>query len=726
MAEPNPLEAHRPAGPGPRWHYLLVVALAGLIVFWRLGAPVMEDHEAKLAITARTMAEPDLWLLPGDQPYEIPPNTTLNHWLVPVENGRPRLVKTPLPYWLVAGLSRLCGGVTDWTARLPSALAAVLCAVVTLAIGRRMFSPRAALLGAVFLATCIAFQKWGRIARPEMLLTLLMTAAMGCFWCGLESRNRRARAAWMIAFWLVMGLANLSKQFVPLLLAWPLAAFLFWREHAGEGDDESALRRLRSFLIATEIGLGLHLVLTNPWGQVVTLFVSLPAGGLLVWRLLSRGPQPADGRRIARALLAGVAVAAAVQIAAWVLLSWALAAAEQMAVVQGRATFVVMALGLGVPMLWYLLRCRGWRQIWPLLQTALPGAAVMLAMFVPWLWTMSGMFPGLAGSALSEQVTDRAAGVAIGDLYGPDVYVVGLITFTLPWLAFLPGGLAVGLMRRFADRRGGLVYLLLWALGLLILFAAAAGKREHYILPMIPAVCLLMGFVAEDVVGRHRWITPTQAGLIGGGYLVTAAVGTAGLAVAVLVTGGQWRLVHMLAVVAVAGVPMAAGGVLAWRGRLRALVPLVAASITLIYVVFYSFHELWDPRLPAQDFARQAARVVPRGDPVYHWHDPWLKIPYYFGRYVPAVQWQFLRARQSPNEPIDARVREFIESGQAPWMFAYAGNRATLEPLGYRMVLGRQGRQRRKLHYALFHRAGPASQPATRPTGHTDGDEGQR
>ena len=102
--------------------------------------------------------------------------------LIPVNNGQPRLKKTPLGYWCIAGLARLLGDqwVTELTVRLPSAISAVLCALVVLALGRYMFGWQAAFLAAVMFATTVGFQKWGRRGRPDMLMCLLMTAAMAC------------------------------------------------------------------------------------------------------------------------------------------------------------------------------------------------------------------------------------------------------------------------------------------------------------------------------------------------------------------------------------------------------------------------------------------------------------------------------------------------------------------------------------------------------------------
>ena len=47
-------------------------------------------------------------------------------WVVPVFNGQLRLQKTPLNYWLVAGVGKITGSIDEFTARLPSVLLAIL------------------------------------------------------------------------------------------------------------------------------------------------------------------------------------------------------------------------------------------------------------------------------------------------------------------------------------------------------------------------------------------------------------------------------------------------------------------------------------------------------------------------------------------------------------------------------------------------------------------------
>ena len=688
-------------GPSDRrgrvWgQYVLVAVLAGVVVFWRLGAATMTDHECHLALTARTMADPTRqeWLVPGNKLYEVVEHSTVNHWLVPVENGRPRLVKTPLPYWCAAIAGRLCGGVTDFSARASSAACSVLLGVVTLWLGRRLMGGRAALYGTLMLVACVGFQKCGRNARPEIILCLLMTMSMACFHRAVESpagaRRAGFRVGWMAAFWLCMGLGNLAKEFVPMLLLWPLAAYVFWRRSHADRGDAAALRWLGWFLAVTVAGVGVHIAIS---------FV--PA--LQWWRAVG-------------------------------------------AVSPGKGAYLTMAAALGGPMLWYFFRTRAWGPVGRLLPTAIPGVVVMAAMFVPWMWYMHRLFPDMAGGVFADQVTDRAAGTGEWTPASPVRYAQALLTLSLPWVAFLPAAFAMPLMRRFAERRGGLVYLLLWCVGLLVVFSAAAAKREHYILPMLPALCLLMGFAAEDVFHRHAWISKKFGRMLAMGYGLAGVLSVAGV-------GGIWAVVQwegaatgamgrlrayfldtapgtvgwplLFAVVAIAAVPVIAAGAAALRGRLGAALPLLAVGFAAVYVGHWTVLPAWDPRAPVREFARDVAKTVPASAAVHHWGDPQAKTVFYLGRQLPGLHWPFYAAdREATGQEVHDRVVAWLGENRraAPWVVAYLEVRGSVAPeatvlreLGYEPVLTRQGVQKKEHLFGLWHRRPDAAPREGRP-----------
>jgi 4-amino-4-deoxy-L-arabinose transferase-like glycosyltransferase len=151
--------------------------------------------EARYALVAREM------LLAG-------------HWILPHLGGEVYADKPPLLFWFIALISALGSGVTEWSARLPTALAAISVCLVTWRLGVRLFSSTSGLLAALVLATSGGFFWSGRQALPDMLLTLWTTGACWAMWEWFTDKRRQAA----IVTGVCMGLATLTKGPVGLLL----------------------------------------------------------------------------------------------------------------------------------------------------------------------------------------------------------------------------------------------------------------------------------------------------------------------------------------------------------------------------------------------------------------------------------------------------------------------------------------------------------------------------
>jgi 4-amino-4-deoxy-L-arabinose transferase-like glycosyltransferase len=130
------------------------------------------------------------------------------HWILPPLGGQVYPDKPPLLFRAIALFSEATSGVTEWTARLPSALAAVSLCLKTWRMGMQLFSPDTGVLAGLILATSAGFFWSGRQALPDMLLTLWTTGASWALWAWLVANHRVAAP---IAG-LCMALATLTKS----------------------------------------------------------------------------------------------------------------------------------------------------------------------------------------------------------------------------------------------------------------------------------------------------------------------------------------------------------------------------------------------------------------------------------------------------------------------------------------------------------------------------------
>jgi 4-amino-4-deoxy-L-arabinose transferase-like glycosyltransferase len=171
-------------------------------------------------------------------------------WLFPRLNGAVYSAKPPLLAWLIALASWPGGRVTQLTAVLPSAAAAVATALILLAIGRSMLGLRAACFAALALITTQGWFLHARLPMPDMLMTLFITAAVAILW----PMTRGRPGPWWVAFYVAMAAAFWAKGAAALLA---LAVAILWTI-----VDRRAGRWRALHLPA---GLLLFAVLIAPW-----------------------------------------------------------------------------------------------------------------------------------------------------------------------------------------------------------------------------------------------------------------------------------------------------------------------------------------------------------------------------------------------------------------------------------------------------------------------------
>jgi 4-amino-4-deoxy-L-arabinose transferase-like glycosyltransferase len=142
-------------------------------------------------------------------------------WLFPELNGVPYNNKPPLQVWLIALASWPAGHVTQLTAALPSALAAVGTALIVFAMGRRLFGVAAGQLAALVTITTQGWFLHARLPMPDMLMTFFITAAVALLWPIVAGRT----GLWWLGFWGAMAGAFWAKGAAALL---PLAVAVAW------------------------------------------------------------------------------------------------------------------------------------------------------------------------------------------------------------------------------------------------------------------------------------------------------------------------------------------------------------------------------------------------------------------------------------------------------------------------------------------------------------------
>src|SRR5881397_1417175 len=199
--------------PPPTRHALfaILIALAALLHVATIGSgDLYSETEGQYAGAAREMVES-------------------HQWLLPTNDGIPRLQKPPLLYWLIV-VSFKFFGINAAAARLPVALAVVASVGLIFLIGEKLVDYwRGFIAGLIYLSFCGTFLL-ARIVMPEPLVSAFIAGAIFCAMCGYQ--RRRQRRAWFAGFWICSAFACLSKGLLGVLYPAAILVLLsiFYRE----------------------------------------------------------------------------------------------------------------------------------------------------------------------------------------------------------------------------------------------------------------------------------------------------------------------------------------------------------------------------------------------------------------------------------------------------------------------------------------------------------------
>lgn len=134
----------------------------------------------------------------------------LGNWAIPHENFLPALDKPIFFYWLIAVSYKLFG-ISEWSARLPSALAAIGCLFVLYRFVRANWSDWESFASVLILATSVQFFIFARIVIFDMALTFFTTIALFEFYRAAVTENQSERRWRCLIMYAATALATLVK-----------------------------------------------------------------------------------------------------------------------------------------------------------------------------------------------------------------------------------------------------------------------------------------------------------------------------------------------------------------------------------------------------------------------------------------------------------------------------------------------------------------------------------
>ena len=217
-----------------------------LLYFYKLGGVGLIDvDEPRYAEAGREMLES-------------------GNWIVPYFNYVVRFDKPIFFYWLEA-LSMKAYGVNEFSARLPSLLASLLCVSMLFYFLKTFFSNVTAMLGSLVLMSSFEFAALSRFSVTDMTLTSFISSSVICFFLGYSQIIGSHRffklqitefSIWYVLGFIFLALAVLTKGPVAIVIVGLILIPFFWW-----------IVKLDYFLKSRSfwIGLVLFLILVFPW-----------------------------------------------------------------------------------------------------------------------------------------------------------------------------------------------------------------------------------------------------------------------------------------------------------------------------------------------------------------------------------------------------------------------------------------------------------------------------
>ena len=216
-----------------RWRLLMFAALVAFPFLGSFG--LLEPDEGRFAQIGREM------MATGD-------------FLVPRLNGIEQFYKPPLVYWINAVGYRILG-ISEWTARLPSALAFFGTIWLTGWMGWRLGGRRLGWMAALMLASMLEPYALGRQITLDTTLTFWVTAALTCL-VRVATGDQAKKSGFL--FFLCMGLGFLAKG--PMAWVVPMTAALCWTVALRRHGQRLGLPWLKGVLLMVGVSVSWFLV----------------------------------------------------------------------------------------------------------------------------------------------------------------------------------------------------------------------------------------------------------------------------------------------------------------------------------------------------------------------------------------------------------------------------------------------------------------------------------
>jgi 4-amino-4-deoxy-L-arabinose transferase-like glycosyltransferase len=184
-------------------------------------------------------------------------------WVVPTQDGIPRLQKPPLVYWCEM-ISLSFFGTNEFAARFPLILATIAWFFVSAALVERLSGRWIhGLCAALILATFFGTYVFTHLVMPEPFSALFLICTLYALVSALQSSADLTRNRWLLLAWFFIGLGTLAKGLHALVIPLVIAAVSCLFKKSGRSVWRHFLFRSRGWI--------LFFLMVTPWYAITEM-----------------------------------------------------------------------------------------------------------------------------------------------------------------------------------------------------------------------------------------------------------------------------------------------------------------------------------------------------------------------------------------------------------------------------------------------------------------------
>jgi len=291
-----------------------------------------------------------------------------------------------------------------------------------------------------------------------------------------------------------------------------------------------------------------------------------------------------------------------------------------------------------IPLFFYTAIFRHWRQVAKLLPVA--GVMIFLAIMLPW--------PIVAAYKVNWDITvwkrefiDRFFGEYAKGNYPIYYYFLIMFKYATPWVAFVPMALITPFYRVWEKKQPIMYFLWIWFIVDFAFLTLSGGKRQHYALPLMPAMVILTGILLDDMVFIRKVFSPRFAKAVLLSHIAAVPI-VAIVTVMAMLAGSR----GLLSLAVTGAVIMAVGAliVVLLFAKRRYSAGCIAVFIWSAGVMLTCYTEYRNRYSPDEQltklFAITMAEKVPASDKLVAYGTVLPEFVHYFGRVVPEISTQ--------------------------------------------------------------------------------------